>query len=162
MDRNRKLRLIDGYLAAVDPLIDFVKSSPNEALDFRPALPEAWTIREHAVHFLDADTFAYGRVRLCVTQPGAEVFFWDENAWQGLGCYRATDAVGALEIAAALRRVAADMAWALLDTDWDRYFIRHPVLGRLHLADVLTIYTDHADFHMTYLRRNLEAFERRA
>ena len=54
MDRTERLSLVAGYQSAIDPLVDFVSSLPVAALDFRPALPGAWTIREHAVHLLDA------------------------------------------------------------------------------------------------------------
>src|ERR1035437_4967230 len=61
MDKTEKLSLIDRFESAVEPLIDFVKSAPAQAIDFRPPLPGAWSIHDHAVHFLDADTFAYAR-----------------------------------------------------------------------------------------------------
>ena len=88
MDRPEKISLIARYDSAIDPLIDFVQDIPAAAIDFRPGLPGAWTIREHAVHILDGDTFGYGRIRLAVAQPDAEVFVWDEEAWQRLARYK--------------------------------------------------------------------------
>ena len=72
MDKTEKLSLIARYESSIDPLIDLIKSVSPAAIDFRPNLPGAWSIRDHAVHFLDADTFAYGRLRLAVTQRGAD------------------------------------------------------------------------------------------
>lgn len=158
MTKNEKLSLIDRFEIAVEPLIDFVKALPVGALDFRPALPEAWTIREHAVHFLDADTFAHGRLRLAVAEPGAQVYVWDEAAWQRRLRYDTGEALAALESARLLRRVSVAMAQALVDNDWEAYYVRHPQRGRLTIADVFTTYIEHADFHLSYLRRNLEAF----
>ena len=51
------------------------------------------------------------------------------------------------------------MARALVDADWETYTIRHPERERLTLADVLKIYTDHAQTHLNYFRRNLDAFK---
>src|SRR5450759_2658007 len=82
MDKTEKLDLIARFECAVDPLIDFARKIPAAAADFRPDLPGAWTIREHAVHFLDADAFAHARLRLAVAEPGAEVYVWNEEAWQ--------------------------------------------------------------------------------
>jgi hypothetical protein len=159
MDKNEKLSLITQYQSAVDLLVDFVKSIPAAAIDFRPSLAGAWTIRDHAVHFLDADTFAYDRVRLTVTQPGVEVFVWNEEVWQERAKYETADALASLETARGLRAVTSAMAKALVDSDWESYYVRHPQRGRMTLADVLKLYTDHAQFHLSYFRRNLEAFK---
>ncbi len=158
MNRHDKLTLIARFESAVDPLVDLVRSAPAGAIDFRPALPDAWTIREHAVHFLDADTFAHSRLRLAVAEPGAQVYVWDELAWQARLRYEAADALGSLESSRALRKVSASMARELVDEDWEAFYVRHAQRGRLTLANVFEIYTDHADFHLAYLRRNLDAF----
>jgi hypothetical protein len=158
MNQQDKLDLIARFENAVVPLIDLVRASSAAAIDFRPARPEAWTTREHAVHFLDADTFAHGRLRLAVAEPGAPVLVWDEVAWQARARYETGDALGALETARALRKVSAAMARSLVDYDWDGYHIRHPQRGRMTLADLLAFYTDHAQFHLEYLHRNREAF----
>ena len=158
MDNTTKLDLVARFESAVDPLIDLVRAAPAAALDFRPALPSAWTIREHAIHFLDADTFAHGRVRLAVAESGAEVYVWNEEAWQARARYETADALASLETARALRKVSSAMARALVDTDWEAYYVRHAQRGRMTLADVLEHYTDHAQFHLSYLHRNLDAF----
>ena len=157
MDTQEKLDSIARFEAAVDPLIDFVKALPAAALDFRPDLHDAWTIREHAIHFLDADTFAHGRLRLAVAEPGAEVYVWNEIAFQARGRYETADALAALETARALRKISAAMARALVDSDWEAFYVRHAQRGRMTLADVLQLYTDHAQFHLSYLQRNLAA-----
>ncbi len=162
MDKAEQLSLIARYESAIDPLIDFVKDAPAEAVGFRPNLPGAWSIRDHAVHFLDADAFAYGRLRLAVTQPGAEVFVWNEVAWQERAKYETGDALASLETARALRRVVCAMARALADSDWETYYVRHPQRGRMSLADIFKHYTDHAQFHLSYFRRNLDAFKEAA
>ena len=135
MDKTEKLYLISRYESSIDSLLDFVRSIPAPAIDFRPNLPGAWTIREHAIHFLDAETFAYGRLRLAVAQPGVEVFAWNEIAWQEKAKYETAEAMASLEI------------------------VRHPQRGRMTVADILKLYIDHVQFHMSYLRRNLDAFE---
>jgi uncharacterized damage-inducible protein DinB len=159
MERSEKLALIQQFESSIEALIDFVKTAPAGAIDFRPNLPGAWSIRDHAVHFLDADTFAYGRVRLAVAQPGAEVFVWNEDAWRERAKYESADALTCLETARALRRVLAAMARGVVDSDWDLYHVRHSQRGRMTLADVLKLYTDHVPFHMGYFRRNLDAFQ---
>ena len=157
MTRDEKLALISRYENAVAPLITFLRSLPLPLLDFRPSLAGAWTIREHAVHFLDADAFAHARIRLCVTEPGSEVFVWNEEAWQERGHYETADALSSLQACVTLRTISAAMARSLVDNDWEQYYVRHTQRGRLTLADVLRIYTEHAQFHFNYLERNVQA-----
>jgi len=159
MDKTEKLSIITRYQSSIDPLVDFVKNAPAAAIDFRPTLAGAWTIRDHAIHFLDADAFAYTRLRLAVTQPGVEVFVWNEDAWQERAKYETADALAALEAARALRRVACAMATALVDADWETFYVRHPQRGRMSLADIFKLYSDHAQFHLSYFSRNLDAFK---
>ena len=96
MTQDEKTELINRYENAVAPLISFLSDLPKPLLDFRPSLAGAWTIREHAVHFLDAETFAHARIRLCVTEPGTEVFVWNEDAWRERGHYETADALSSL------------------------------------------------------------------
>ena len=53
------------------------------------------------------------------------------------------------------------MARALVDTDWEAYHARHAKRGRLTLAAVLELYTKHAQAHLEYFQRNLDAFNAR-
>jgi hypothetical protein len=157
MTKEEKITLIDRFENAVAPLLSFLRDLPKPLWDFRPNLSGAWTIREHAVHFLDAESFAYGRVRLCVSEPGSEVFVWNEAAWQERARYETADPLAALQACELLRSVCAGMARSLVERDWEEYYVRHPQRGRLTLADVLRIYTEHAQFHLNYLERNAQA-----
>jgi hypothetical protein len=157
MTQTDKQSLIDLYESAVTPLLTFIRKLSPAIIDFCPPVPGAWTIRDHAIHFLDADTFAYGRIRLCVTQPGAEVFAWNEQAWQERGQYKAADPFVALEACQALRKIVGQMARAIVDEDWEKFHIHHPQRGRMTINDVLKLYADHAPFHLSYFERNVTA-----
>jgi hypothetical protein len=157
MTQTDKLGLIDLYESAVTPLLTFIRGLSPAIIDFCPPMPGAWTIRDHAIHFLDADTFAYGRIRLCITEPGALVFAWNEQAWQERGRYQSADPFKALETCQELRKVVAQMVRAVVNDDWENFHIRHPQRGRMTIYDVLKLYADHASFHMSYLERNVTA-----
>ena len=155
MTTQEKLALIDTYEGSIDPLIDFVKGLPAVAIDYRPTdRADAWTIREHAVHMMDAESFGYGRVRLCVAEPGSRVFAWEEEIWHRRAHYETADALLCLEATRSLRRTAAAMLRAIAGEDWSPYYIEHPARGRLDLAQTVTIYVDHARFHLDYFRMN--------
>jgi len=158
MERTAKLDLIARFELAVDPLIELLRTAPIAALDFRPKLPGAWTLREHAAHFLDAETIAHTRLRTAVAEPGAGVQVWNEDAWQVKARYDSVEALAALELACALRKVTSTMVRALVDADWSAFHIHHTKHGHMDLKDLLHLYVDHAQIHLGYIRRNLEAY----
>jgi hypothetical protein len=51
------------------------------------------------------------------------------------------------------------MATSLVDADWETFYVRHAQRGRMGLADVFKLYTDQAQFHLSYFSRNLDAFK---
>ena len=157
MTKDEKLAQISHFENAIAPLLTYLRDLPKPLWDFRPALSGAWTIREHAVHFLDAESFAYGRIRLCIAEPGSEVFVWNETAWQERCRYETADPLEALHACTILRSISASMTRALVDNDWEQYYVRHPQRGRLTLSDVLRIYAEHAQFHFNYIERNVQA-----
>ncbi len=161
MNTHEKLSLIDRYEQAIDPLIDFAKRLPAGVVDFRPMdRSDAWTIREHAIHMLDAESFGYGRIRLAVAQPGSRVFAWEEEIWQKAARYETADAIGSLETARGLRKPAAAMLRAIAEEDWAAFFIDHPARGRMELAQVVETYIGHAKSHLDYFGQNLAAYEK--
>jgi hypothetical protein len=160
MDRTEKLSLIARFESSIDPLVDFVKNTPAAGHRFQ-AQP-AWRLE----HPRPRRSLLWTRTLsptagcdLAVTQPGAEVFVWNEEAWQERAKYETADALACLEAARALRHVVCAMARSLVDADWEDYYVRHSQRGRMNLADVFKLYADHAQFHLSYFRRNLDAFK---
>ncbi len=156
MTRDTKESLITRFEQASTPLVDAVLAAPEEFLDYRPRLKDAWTIREHLAHFFDADVFAYTRVRLCAAEPGATLFVWDEERWQERLAYGNTEIDSTVAGIRLMRKLIAASARNLLDRDWESMFANHPKRGRMTLADVLKLYEEHAAFHLAYVERNLK------
>ena len=47
---------------------------PTELLDFRPAVEDAWTIREHLSHLLDVEIVNCIWLRTAIAEPGVDVW----------------------------------------------------------------------------------------
>jgi hypothetical protein len=157
MTEAEKNKAIEAYLQAAEPLLDRIAALDDKALDFRPALAEAWTIREHLVHFFHADIFCYTRVGIAIAQPGTTLFAWDEAAWARNipANFMAADAL--ITGTRAVRGYIAALARSIPAANWDAALAMHPKRGPMKLADILGIYTGHAAFHIEYLDRNLAA-----
>ncbi len=158
MERKEYDALVSAFEHAYEPLSAKAKGLSPAELAFVPPVADAWSITEHLVHLLDADCNLVMRLRGAVAEPGKKVPAWDPNVWEKKNNYAASDGLACLKLAASLRKFIADSLKTLDDQTREAAFIIHPERGNLSLTDVLSIYVGHADFHMKYLVRNLEAF----
>jgi hypothetical protein len=142
---------VDGLLADL----------PAEALAFVPEVADAWSIQEHLVHLLDAETAVYFRLRKSIAEPGATVQFWEEESWHEKLAYRTADARRCLEAAKALRSVLSATLRAIVDEDWSAFWLDHPEKGRLELERLVEMYREHLAFHLPYIKRNRDAWRQR-
>lgn len=159
MTDTEKDQILTAYLKAAEPLLAPIAKLDERALDFRPALADAWTIREHLVHFFHADMFCYTRIGIAIAQPGTTLFAWDEGMWNRNIDPSFMDAQSLVSGVRAVRGYIAALARSVPVSAWDAAVAMHPVRGPVKLADLLAIYTRHAAFHIEYLERNLAAMK---
>jgi hypothetical protein len=161
MTDAEKDQILNAYIQAAEPLLDPVAKLDNQALDFRPAIADAWTIREHLAHFFHADMFCYTRVGIAIAEPGETLFAWKEGLWNSnIG----PDFMTVKDLVAGVRTVRgfiAALARSVPASGWDSAVAVHPKRGPMKIADLLAIYTGHAAFHIEYLERNLAAMKQR-
>lgn len=158
MTRAEKLRSIADFEAAYRGVDELIAGACEEELAFVPNLPDAWSINDFLVHFLDADLSLAFRLRSAMAESGAAVPLWDENAWKDSLAYGAEDGRSCLELAKGIRSFVAVSLRARVDEDWARLFIAHPVRGRLDLGALVAMYDEHVVFHLPLIRRNRRAW----
>jgi hypothetical protein len=159
MTVQEKRSLIDSFLHAAESVETLVKGLPPEAIDYAPAIPEAWPIRAQVAHLLDADMFAWGRIRKSVAQPEAPVDVWDQEGWAARLDYGKVDLDRVFAQIALLRRGLADFLLTIVDKDWSAFAMLHPERGRKTLEETVKTYVDHVGFHLKLIERNLAAYE---
>ena len=162
MNVTEKRALIARYRDSFDDFESTLKGLDEAAIDFLPPIADPWSIRTHVAHFLDADVHAWTRLRRAVTEPESSVVLWDEDAWAAKAHYERTDYRRALDLTRGLRDSLADFLDGIVEEDWSGYAIVHPVNGRMDMVKIVTTYTDHAYFHIPYLKRNIEAYRSRS
>jgi hypothetical protein len=133
---------------------------PEGLLDYRPAIEDAWTIREHLAHVLDTEVNAFVRYRKCVAEPGGRVCAFDEDKWKKTLGYAGQPLEESLSAFKLLRTLAYRHLKALDQGDWNEYFVIHPERGRFSLDDWLATYTSHVGVHAGYIERNESLWER--
>jgi len=157
---NRR-ELLEKYLAGAGRFDRYLgKEVADELLRFRPDLEDAWSILEHLAHVLDTEVSSYIRFRTAVAEPGAPVMVYDQGKWRSLSGASGQSARQTLEAFKLLRTLNYGLLKGLEDREWSGFTVQHPQRGRIDLEDLLTIYTGHVDFHLEYLRRNEELWEK--
>ncbi len=158
MTYAEKMFLVDAFENAYSRIEALVSNISDAELSFVPAVDSAWSINEHLVHLLDADSNLVFRVRGAVAESGITVPVWDQEAWRSKLKYSLDDGKKCLQIAKGLRAFIAGSLRNLSDAEWEASGIVHPQRGPMKLSDVVELYRGHADFHEKYIIRNKEAF----
>lgn len=155
---DEKLEKIAAFESAYVKVDELISAEGAEALAFVPDLPDAWSINDFLVHFLDADISLAFRLRTAMAESGAAVPVWDENAWHDRLAYGDEDGRACLELAKGIRAFVSVTLRSRSDEDWSAFFVEHPSKGKLGLAELIDIYEQHISFHLPLIRRNLRAF----
>ena len=161
MDKREFTALVSAYEHAYDALAERVASLSPAQVRYVPPVEDAWSINDHLVHLLDADCNAVVRIRGAIAEPGMKVPVWNQEAWQTANNYALSDGSFCLDLAVSLRKFLAESLRTIPDKTREAARVEHPERGTLTLYDVLSIYTGHADFHLKYVERNLEAYAKR-
>ena len=108
-----------------------------------------WTVRQVVHHLADANTNAYVRFKLALTEDWPAIKPYDEAAWANLPDSRLpTD--GALVFIEALHGRWVSLLEAMTDEDFGKGYT-HPERGRQNLATVLAMYDWHARHHTAHI-----------
>lgn len=162
MAEKSNLTIIDDFARAYGPIKAAVSELSLDMMTFIPNEPaSAWSINDHLVHLLDIDTILWYRARVAIAEPGTVVAVVDEEIWKRNLGYSFMDGRVDIILAETLRATLADSLRPIADEDWSLYWISHPKRGKMHLSDILELYTDHAAFHLKYIERNIKAWKAR-
>lgn len=157
MTTQEKLTKLNQYLQEGAAFDEFL-TAPAALLDFRPG-EDAWTIREHLLHFVDADLNAVVRYRKAVAEPGQPIAYYEEELWtKNLG-YATQDLAVSLALLKNLRQLTFDHLKSIADQDWTQFAYLHPANGLVNLESWLDTYLGHYQFHKRYIERNQKLFK---
>jgi len=156
MTPTEKRNLITQFLAGAEAFDD-VLSMSGSLLTFRPG-PDAWTIHEHVVHFVESEIATFHRYRKAVAEPGGAVVGYDEDKWTSALNYHGTSLSDSLALLKLLRKIAATHLLSLVEQDCNLFTFTHSSKGPVNLEGWLVSYIDHVTFHREYIERNITLF----
>jgi hypothetical protein len=148
---------IEQYAAGFERLSDAIAGLSLDQLNFKPS-PEAWSVKEIAVHLADTEIVAVYRMKAVLSETNPTLLNFDQDNWAARLRYSEADMGQALEQFKVLRESFLPTLTALKDADWERIGT-HNQVGVLTMAQLLEKFVRHVDTHLDQIQRNLAAFE---
>ncbi len=123
----------------------------EEELRARPRGPDAWSAHDIAIHSCDSEIQGVYRMRKVLSEAGPPLPGYDQDAWATR--YLHEDAGGrnrALDLLEHLRRATLPLLQRATPEDWSRWGT-HPEYGRVTLRNLLELYADHTERHISQI-----------
>ena len=149
---------VEAFVGQAGVLHALVRGLSPADLEARP-VPGTWSLRTLAIHVMDSDQFAIGRMKRIIAEDLPLLIAYDESAFaerlhygaQDLGMVCDLYRLGRLHMGEILRRLPADT------------FARagvHNQRGLVRLGDLVTGYVGHVEHHLVFARAKLAALGR--
>jgi hypothetical protein len=162
MDKNK---LLTDYAGCVNLLTGKVKNIPDEILDFRPGIEDAWTIKEHVIHIVDSDINSFIRLKSIIAQPHSTCYVIDENIWTTNLRRKNEDMNKYLSLLKIIRELAYDLLIDEDEANWDKdcYIWNYNNETReITIEKYLELYTKHISTHMDFIDRNISEYNKQS
>lgn len=151
-------RLLEVYDAGPGRLRGVVEGLELEELRARP-LEGKWSILEIVLHTVDSEIVGLGRMRTALAEPGFPFHMYSQDRWTEALDHNAAgprEMEAGLTLLSALRASMSLKLRALEPDEWQRTG-RHRELRVLTVRQLLELYADHVERHVTQIleRRRL-------
>lgn len=151
MNHEERLKLIDRYEQGAHLFAEALRSVPQNLLDTPPA-PGKWTIRQIALHTVDAEIVFSLRFRMLGAQDGAPILMFDQDSWAKNLSYDQQPLDHAQALFVTLRHTNTAMLRNLPESAW-KHSGMHAKRGRMTMDDLLQLFIGHAENHAESIRQ---------
>lgn len=141
--------LVRRYELGAELLTYSTQGLNDEQRAARPG-PGAWSIQELVIHLCDSDLVGADRMKRVIAENEPILYAYDENAWIARLHPEAIRAEEAVALFGLNRRVVANILRHCEPSDFQRAG-EHTESGRKTLADLVTGYINHLDYHLKFL-----------
>jgi hypothetical protein len=138
-------RLFDTWIQEAQRFADVARLVPAAKLDASD--DSNWSPRQIAGHLLDSEITFSSRLRTAISQPGAGVAPFAQDALARSIPYATVDLDFILRAFVALRVANVEILRALPPDGWC-LTIEHPALGTQTLEEVVNVFTRHVPDHL--------------
>ncbi len=144
--------LLDVYRRGPERVRAVLGGLSDEALRAHP-IPGKWSVLEIAVHVSDSELLGAARVRLVLGGDQPRLPGYDQDRWSRDFDYQAVTRERLEQVLAlftALRATTLPLFASASAVDWARSGI-HPEYGPITLRNLLELYADHSERHITQI-----------
>lgn len=137
-------------------LAALLTGAAGREFDFAPA-PGKWSIRQIMAHLVDSEMMGASRFRQTIAEDNPTLSAWNQDAWAERLDYARRKPSDCMET---FRRVRREN-FELLEGTPPEAFARtcvHPKRGSMTLAELLQLYTEHAEKHAAQIKALRDAY----
>jgi hypothetical protein len=151
MNHEERLKLIDRYEQGAHLFSEVLRSVPENLLDTPPA-PGKWTIRQIALHTVDAEIVFSLRFRMLAAQDGVQILMFDQDAWAENLQYSKQPIDHAQALFVTQRHTNTAMLRNLPESVW-KHTGMHAKRGPMTMDDLLQLFIRHGESHTESIRQ---------
>jgi hypothetical protein len=157
---ERMLSLVDrdpiAIQQATPELLDgLMKTSPESQWFVKPRA-DAWSAAEILAHVADAEIVAAFRVRKTISEPGANIAAYAQNAWATALSYSERRPPESLQLFTILRHENLRLYRTLTPEQWEAFGL-HSERGRETVRDLVRLIAGHDRNHLAQIEQALRA-----
>ena len=144
--------LIDVFAAGPGRLREAIRDLSDVAFTSHPR-PGKWSIKEIVPHVTDSEVQATWRIRMVLAQPGTVWPVFDQDIWSKAHAHQdlpVAELESALRVFAALRTATTPLLRRATVDDWRKHGV-HPEFGPMTLRNLLELYADHSERHISQI-----------
>ena len=145
-------RLLAVFGAAASRIARAIEGLAPAELSAR-LVPDKWTIQEIVCHVADSETCGALRIRLTLAQPGGPLPAYDQDRFATALAYADFDEAlvrETLDLFTRLRTVSGRLLARVPEEAWSRSG-RHAQWGEVTLRQLLELYADHGERHLSQI-----------
>ncbi|MFQ5603767.1 MAG: DinB family protein [bacterium] len=151
-EKYRHDELLSVYAAAPERLRQAVEGLTESELKMRP-VPDKWCIQELVIHLADAEIMGAARIKQTYAEPGCTFSVYDQDAWAKALNYRELNSksfYSYLILFDSVRLNNSKLFQQANSEDWQKSGC-HPEWGLLTLRNLLEMYADHGERHLSQI-----------
>ena len=153
--------LMNIYAAAPDRLNMALGKLNVRELQVRPAA-EKWSIQEIALHMTDAEIIGAARIRQVMAESGSALADYSASKWADAFDYRELESkefYAMLILFDSLRLNTLKIFQRAQNKDWQNMG-HHPKWGQVTLRQLLELYADHSERHLSQILEARQAINK--
>jgi len=113
-------------------------------------VPGTWSIQQLVIHLQDAELVAVDRMKRIIAEERPLLVGFDENKFTEKLEYNRQNVMDAATVVELARKNLAIVLRTLAEPAWSRFGI-HTERGKITLAEILEMYTNHLERHLKFL-----------